>query len=419
MQVVMLVKNRLVSDARVKKEALSLRDAGHRVTVVCWQEPGRPVREDWNGIAVVRTRIRSKAAAAVTTGLDSGRRGPLASALTAVRRSTSARKTIDFWRNALNDFRMLRAARSVRADVYHANDLDTLLVSRLAAVRARARLVYDSHELWLGSTRYIRETGPVGRLRDRLTERLLVRRADAVIAVTPGRAREMSRMYPGLVVDVVENCPDATPEARESRYLPDRLGVPEGTPIALYQGSIALERGLENLIRACSLLPRGAVRVAMIGPDMTGGRLSAMATGSGLGDVLTVLPPVPSEDLPMVTASADMGLILFQNTCPNHYYSLPNKLYEYMMAGIPVVAADLPEMRRVIEEEGCGVLTDPEDPAAIAAAIAGLAADPPRMRSMGGRGRSAALSRYTWSRQQVVLTAIYGRLAAAGRGRTG
>lgn len=408
MHVCMMLKNRLRGDARVKKEALSLRAAGWDVTIICWQEPGAADDEDWNGIRVRRLRFRSAMAARVTGGLDSeaGARNLAGRLLSALRHSRARRRAADFFRNAVFDLRLISKALEAKPDVLHANDLDTLLPAWTAARLRRARLVYDAHELWLGSARYLRETGFMGRLRDRLVERLLIRRADAVIAVTPGRIGEMERMYPGLHVELVENCPEPVPELRPSSYLEDVLDGGEG-PIALYQGAIAFERGLENLIEACGLMPRGSARVVMIGPDMTSGVLPGMAKTRDANGVLTILPAVPSERLPEVTESADMGLILFQNTCPNHYYSLPNKLYEYMMAGLPIIASDLPEMAGLIRRESCGILIDPEAPEAIAKGILELASDGELRTELGRNGRTAALARYTWPSQAAVLTGIY------------
>ncbi len=418
MRTCLMLKNRLRTDARVKKEALALKAAGWEVTILCWEEPDAPAEEDWNGIRVKRLRFRSAASVSITGTLDdpSGRRGPLGMILSLLRHSRTRRRATDFLRNALFDFKLLFAALPVKADVIHANDLDTLLPAWTAAVAGRARLVYDSHELWLGSTRYLRETGFLGRLRDRLVERLLIRRADAVIAVTRGRIGAMRQMYPGIDIHLVENCPDPVQELPVSNFLADLTGGTSNPPIVLYQGAIAYERGLERLIEACGLLSPGSVRVVMIGPDMTSGVLPGRARRDDVNGVLTILPAVPSEKLSMVTVSADIGLILFQNTCPNHYYSLPNKLYEYMMAGLPIIASDLPEMSELLTREGCGILVDPEDPSDIAGRILSLAADPDRRRELGAKGRAAALARYTWPLQAEVLVGLYSGLAPAEGG---
>ena len=106
-----------------------------------------------------------------------------------------------------------------------------------------------------------------------------------------------------------------------------------------------------------------------------------------------------------------MGFILFRNTCLNHYYSLPNKLYEYMMAGVPIVSSNFPELRRVIEEVHCGITVDPENPGGIAAAVEKLAADPELRRRMADSGRKNAMNRYNWEPQKNKLINLYEEVA--------
>jgi len=128
-------------------------------------------------------------------------------------------------------------------------------------------------------------------------------------------------------------------------------------------------------------------------------------------------PPVKSEELHRYTASADAGLILFQGNCLNHILSLPNKLFEYMMAGIPVLACDLPEIARVVNKHGCGVTVDPSDPEAVARAMMDMAADPGEARRMGERGRAAAMEFYTWDVSARRLLYLYSRLERGRRRR--
>jgi glycosyltransferase involved in cell wall biosynthesis len=419
-RVCLIVHNQLWNDARVKKEASSLRDAGWQVTVVARPEPGRPGTEDWQGIRILRPRYRSAVTESLRGSFDgpsSARRRFLPAMVAALRRNRVRRFLSDLFRNGIFELKFLRAALSADADVYQANDVDTLLVAWLASRLRRARLVYDSHELWLGSPKYLREMSALGRLRDRLTERALVYAADAVIHVTPGRAEVMQEMYPRIrKMHIVENCPEVTEKLTSDR-LRETSGAPAGAALVLYQGILANERGLENLLEAARELRGENLRIVLVGHDCTGGRLPAMATATDLAGIVTLLPPVKSEELPLLTAGADMGLILFQNTCLNHYYSLPNKLYEYMMAGIPVIASDLPEIARVVRDNGCGILVDPEDPASIALGIRDLLSRPAERLSMGQRAREAAISRHCWPVQARELISLYSSLAGEIRGR--
>jgi glycosyltransferase involved in cell wall biosynthesis len=127
----------------------------------------------------------------------------------------------------------------------------------------------------------------------------------------------------------------------------------------------------------------------------------------GIGNRIVFLPPVPSEELPEITVDADMGFILFRNTCLNHYYSLPNKLYEYMMAGVPVISSDFPELRQVISRTGCGITVDPESPESICSAVEKIVQNIEEGRKMGTSGRSAALSHYNWIPQKAKLINLY------------
>jgi len=413
----MVVKNQLWNDARVKKEALALSEAGYRVTVVAKPEAGHAPREDWSGVTVLRPPKDSPAREALRERVvgasaedDESLRARL---IRTLRRNRLRRALTDVKRSVPWELRLLAAALSVRADVYHAHDLDTLLVGALAAGALGARLVYDAHELWLESSRYLKSTPLLHRLRYRLTERLLLPRADAVIAVTPSRGRAMRRMYPEAIrrMTIVENSTPRMETLPAPRDLRGRLGIPQGAFVALYQGVICPERGLEQLLEAARRLRESSACVAIVGHDAWQGTLRRMAREMGVEDVVKFHPPVPSEELAALTVAADAGLILFRNTCLNHYYSLPNKLYEYMMAGIPIVASGFPEMGRIIGDVGCGLLVDPESPEEVARAIGGLAAmDPAERGAMGRRGRTAALQRHNWEAQRDRLLNLYASL---------
>jgi hypothetical protein len=135
------------------------------------------------------------------------------------------------------------------------------------------------------------------------------------------------------------------------------------------------------------------------------------AADPGLRGRLHVLPAVPPEELLDWVASADVAAMPIQPSTLNHRLTTPNKLYEAMAAGVPVVAADLPGMARIVRDSGCGILCDPTDPAAIAAAIdTVLSASPVEHAAWGEAGRKASAGRFAWEAQVEPLLASYARL---------
>jgi glycosyltransferase involved in cell wall biosynthesis len=109
-----------------------------------------------------------------------------------------------------------------------------------------------------------------------------------------------------------------------------------------------------------------------------------------------------------------IGLLVFQPDYYNAYIGLPNKLFDYMLCGLPVVASDFPEIRKVVGEAGCGVLVDPTDPDAIAEAIIYLLEHPDEARKMGENGRRAVEERYNWGEMEGRLLDLYRSLNGSG-----
>ncbi len=411
----MVVKNRLSNDARVKKEIAALHNDGWRVTVIAMPEAGSPELENKNGVRILRPLIHSKAKENLRSQVErasSESKGSVkASIINSLRRNRLRRFFADLQRDIPWENKLRKAAWEVNADVYHANDLDTLAICGKVAQQRNAKLVYDSHELWLESSRYLTATNLFNRIRLRKIEQKYAPNADAVIAVTPLRGEKMMQMYPSLKnLVIVENAPEKLEKIPKTGRLRSMIDAKPDTVIALYQGVICPERGLEELLKAARLVKNPKVKFVVIGMDAWNGTLQKMAVDMDLGDKIAFLPPVPSEELPEITVDADMGFILFRNTCLNHYYSLPNKLYEYMMAGVPIISSDFPELSRVLKEVGSGITVDPDSPAAIANAVDKLAGNKVLRQEMKESGRAAALAKYNWEPQSRLLRDMYRKL---------
>lgn len=371
MQVAILLHKTVVHDGRVLREAGALADAGHKVVVVhlpSGEEAGVP-----GGF-----RLRSATPPAWTRRLP---------------------RTL--WRMiALGS--IARRARAMRPDVVHANDIATLIPGYLAARLSGARLVYDTHEYAVG----VPYRKAVWAWLAATIERLLISRCDAVITVSDGIAERLQARY-GLKErpTVVRNVPDLPPPA-SAPDLREQMGI-GSAPLVLHQGAVAEGRGGGNLVRAVAEMD--SAHLLFLGADGTfADGLVHLASELGVGERTHFHPPVALTELLSYTTQADVGVSLLEDTCDNHRLALPNKLFEYLAAGLPVVVSDLPEMRRLVSERQVGWVTDPGDPADIARALAeatGSRGD----ESLENRVRVAA-AELNWRKERSRLTDLYARL---------
>ncbi len=300
--------------------------------------------------------------------------------------------------------RFIAAGLATGADVWHSHDLNTLYVgSRCKAKRPGTRLVYDSHELATQRSR-------MGRVKRRWAgwnERRGLRHADEVIMTTRSRARYQVERYGIPFPNLIRNVPEII-EVETGWDLHERLEIPKDRRILLYQGSIQEFRGIEEAIEAVTMLDRCVLVV--IGYGYHRPALEEVVRRRGLADRVKFFGPIPNDELLYYTASADVGLCVIRGQSLSYRWSLPNKLFEYMMAGIPVVASDYEEMGRVVKEEGVGTVCDPDDPESIAAAVAAIVDDPAAEARFRAATRTA-ITRYNWTVEGQVLRGIYDRLA--------
>lgn len=290
-----------------------------------------------------------------------------------------------------------------RAEVIVANDLDTLPACWMA--RGGRQLVYDTHEF------YTEVPELVGRPRVRAVwlwiERRIFPRLRTVITVNQSIARAYEERYGqlrsevmvrrahhdsphnGAWVQVIRNIP----MKRELAPAPTRaqLGLPVDRFILVLQGAgINVQRGGEEAVLAMKELP-GALLLIIGGGDAWP-VLERMVKEHGLADRVRMLGKMPYERMMDFTRNADLGLTLDKDTNLNYRFSLPNKVFDYLQAGIPVLATDLPEVAAVVREHDAGVVIAQADPALIAAAVRALIDDPQRLATLKRNATFAALA---------------------------
>jgi len=373
--VCMLLHKDVAHDTRVQREAGALSAAGYEVTVVHLPPPDTASENERVPFALVPATLRR------------GRQ----------RLPHSLRLGVEATRI------VVRAA-ATQSDAIHVHDAAMLLPGLVAARRSGAKLVYDSHELATGVP-YRRGAWPAVVA---TAERLGAPRADATIVVSPGIAERLSRRYRlRRPPAVVRNLPDLPPpDAADAPDLRRQLGVGKA-PLVLHQGAVAGGRGCETLLRALSLLPAAhLLYLGAAGPYAE--RLRALAAECGITDRIHLLGPVPPRALLAHTAQADVGVSLLEDSCENHRLALPNKLFEYVAAGLPVVVADLPEAAELVRSYGIGWCADPGEPQSVAAALrtALAARDDSGVRNRLERAREEL----TWAREKQRLLSVYGDL---------
>jgi glycogen synthase len=374
MRILMIVMSGVADDARVVREALALRDAGHQVEILGdrrppWAPPPEGVRVTW---------VRAEQAM-----------------------SGSSRAAVPRWmrwlllpehrrRQQLAFARAVLRAEIRAPDVVHAHDLSALAVAHTLSERYGSALVYDAHECWTGRRLEGRPT-PVARWRDRRREQRLGTAAAAVLTVGPALARWLEATYGWPDVTVVANTfPRRSPPGR----------VPASPTGLLYAGRLDRKRDLETVLRAA---PRSPLPI-----EVMGGGDDAVAAELRAGGLM-VRRPVPIDDVDEHYRRTGIALVTLDDRSLNHRLALPNKVFHATRAGVPVVAADLPELRRVVHEYGLGATYRPGDVDSLLKAIVAVID--------GYDGYRAAVTEagrvLTWERDAQRLRDVYARIQEA------
>ncbi len=321
------------------------------------------------------------------------------------------------WRWVITAWARAAAAAAGSADVYHGHDLTGLAAAVVAADRhPPAKVVYDSHEIYLESGVNADQPAWLRGLMSRL-ERRWIKRCAALVTVNESLARELGRRYAPARTVVVHNCP---PRSDAPTYANDLIraatGILPDESIALYHGAFARHRGLEQLAAAINEPGLERVHGVFLGYGGMRAELEAVAATPAAGGRVHVLPAVPPEELGAWVASADVGVMAIQPSTINHRMSTPNKLFECLAAGVPVVASDFPEMRRIVcDDPGgpLGLVAEPDDVPALARAISSIVhAMPVERADLRARCLLAAHERWNWDTESAGLVRMYAEITA-------
>ena len=386
-------------DSRSLRIAATLAGRGHEVTILARRGPdSAPSEESPAGYRIVRVGTPPQARASRQPRGPSRFRGEverLSGIGRAMRRQSREAAAID-----------------PGADVYHGMAFQGIPIALALGHRSGGRVLYDARDLYPESGNLARMPAPVRALAG-LVERRWARRADAIVTVNDELAAILAGRFGRPLPAVVMNClPAWTPPALPDRRFHALLGLAPETRVVLYHGGFLPSRGIEVLAAAVLRLPR-VVLVAM-GDGPLRPAIERLAGEPRAEGRVHLLPPVPPADLLAWIAAADVGAMVNQPVSRNERISTPNKLFECLAAGVPVVSSDFPGRRRIVIDDPdgpLGAVCDPTDPGAIAAALREILDRPAEATAdLRRRVLVAAHARWTWERQAATLLDVYGRL---------
>ncbi len=250
-----------------------------------------------------------------------------------------------------------------------ANDLDTLLPNFLVSKLKRLPLIFDSHEYFTGVPEI--QNRPFVKWVWTTIEKMIFPRLKYVMTVSDSISMQYESQY-GIRPVTIRNCAKSSSEIKG--YTKKELGISDGHLLLILQGGgINIDRGGEELIEAINRTEK--VSLFIVGSGDVLPVLKEAVNKINLSDRIRFIPKHSWNELIKYTKSADVGLSLDKDTNLNYRFSLPNKLFDYISAGIPVIASNLPEVKKIVEEAGSGIIIQTVTPEEIYKAIIKLRDD--------------------------------------------
>jgi len=288
------------------------------------------------------------------------------------------------------NIRLFLYLMTVNVDLIFANDLDTLPAAYFAAKLRKKRLVFDTHELFSEVPELVNR--PFIKLFWKKAEDYILPKLPDTITVCQSIATHYNKAY-NTDMKVVRNAPNYNPYSQTKKIL-----FP-GKKIILYQGALNVGRGLEWILDAMPLVDDAVL--VIIGEGDIKQKLELQVKALKIEDRAQFFGKVSTEKLHEYTSCADIGLCLLENKGLNYFYALPNRIFDYIHAGIPVLATRFPEIATIVKNYNTGTLIDHYEPDYLAATINDMLANP-----MNTDHFETVAKELCWEKEEEVLMEI-------------
>ena len=379
-KVVHIVLNTFVQDSRVMRECKSLAENGYDVTVIAYWMEDLKEDEFQDGYTIKRLRLKTK--------------------------SWTNNSIVQVFKYLEFLFKSLLTINKIKPKVCHGHDPSGLFVAYFAKVILNCHIIYDSHELWSdsihskGKKMFLYKIG-------REFEKLLIKKTDAVITVNQSIADIMLQENKIPSINIVRNMPS---KSKNSSILSKaELGFPKCKFNLIYTGNVEKGRGVNAVIEAFKSV-RPDIGFIIMGRDSAyRNKMKEKVNTLKLGQRIKFINAVLPHEVVNVCKLAEAGIAPIKNMCKSYYLSLPNKIFEYIQAGMPVLSSDFPEMKRIIDEYKIGLTFDVEDTTNISKLINALFDNNKIYKIFCDNSKKAAES-LNWNVEQSKLIDLYQQL---------
>ena len=322
-KIIILVLNNFKNDSRVLKVAKTLSDNSYDVTVVALHADPLLEYEKLHGFVIHRVRLVSRKWSKLSL--------------------VQLIKYLEYCFSVIKNYR--------NNPIFYCNDLQTLPIGAITKLffNKNIKIIYDTHE-------YATETGNLKGIRKlfiKILEKLLIRVPDRVITVADSIADEYVRLYGIQKPDVLLNTPNMQIIEKKNIFR-EIFNLRNDQIIFIYQGMLGASRGVEVILKTFEKLDKDLVVVFM----GNGPCEDIIKEYAQKNTNILLHSTVNSNILIDYTSSADFGILFNVNNCLNNYYCSPNKVFEYIMAEIPIIVSNLYEMKKLVENYKIGIVAD-------------------------------------------------------------
>lgn len=382
-KVLMIVQNNFVNDSRVIKEANTLGKNGYNVKVLALHKKGLKLKEKFDYFELERIHLRTR------------------------NKLSKNNKYIQLIKYAEFYLKSIKKGKEFSPDIIHCHDLSPLPIAIKLEKKLNSKVIYDSHELWRHSSGVNNNPKLINNMRD-YYENKYIKKVNNVITVSNSIAEYLENECRIKDVTLLRNIPLNKRLKKEYNIFRQKFDISDEEKIILYQGGVSSGRGIENIISSLIYMDE-KIKCVILGSGLLKIKLKKIVKNKNLNNRVYFHKEVPHDILYKYTNSADLGIHLMENTCLNHYFALPNKLFEYIQSELPIICSDFPDMKGIINKYNIGLTVKPTNIKDFAYKVNKLIFNDEKMKTLKNNCKKAKQV-LNWEKESEKLLEIYDKL---------